>query len=63
MQAQPPPVATPGTPPRAVPASGYRAWLACVSVGDLAAKAPVGERTAGPAATPPLQPVAHTAAC
>ncbi len=63
MEAQPPPVATPGSPPGAVPASGYRAWLACVSVGVLAAKAPVGEHAADPGATPALQPVAHTAAC
>jgi hypothetical protein len=63
MQAQPQSTETFGTPPRAVPASGYRAWLACAAVGELAAKAPVGERTAGPAAMPAVPPAPHTAAC
>ncbi len=58
MQALAPSADTPGTPPRAVPASGYRAWLACAAVGGLAAKAPGGE----PPATPAVPP-APTTAC
>lgn len=60
MQAQPPSTDPPATRPRAVPASGYRAWLAWAAVGGLAA--PSVEHSAAPAPTS-VPPAPHTAAC